>query len=204
MNTFVPPSFKEPAFNCPHCNAYAKQSFSPTVAQGMLINGLQISTCACCNTYSLWLHTTMIYPSILTIPLPNQETPDNVREDYLEAREIFNKSPRAATALLRLGLQKLMVHLGEKGKNINEDIANLVKKGLPVRIQQALDSVRVIGNNAVHPGEINLNDNPEIAQSLFSLLNMIVEVMIAQPKQIEALYGQLPAKAISAIEKRDQ
>ena len=37
-------------------------------------------------------------------------------------------------------------HLGESGKNINDDIAALVKKGLNLMIQQSLDVVRVIGN----------------------------------------------------------
>ncbi|WP_424033423.1 DUF4145 domain-containing protein [Methylocella sp.] len=49
-------------------------------------------------------------------------------------------------------MQKLCVELGEKGKNIDDDIANLVKKGLSPELQQALDILRVIGNEAVHHG----------------------------------------------------
>ncbi len=129
--------------------------------------------------------------------------PEDVKEDYEEARLVVEVSPRSAAALLRLALQKLMKHLGESGKNLNDDIANLVKKGLPEKIQKALDAVRVIGNNAVHPGELDLRDDKETALALFDLLNMIVEVMITQPKKVNEIYDKLPKGAKEAIEKRD-
>jgi hypothetical protein len=96
-----------------------------------------------------------------------------------------------------------MRNLGESGDNINADIKDLVEKGLPVQIQQALDAVRVIGNESVHPGEMNLNDSPEVARALFGLVNLIVDNRIAQPKRIAELYGSLPADKLAAIAKRD-
>ncbi|QXE17642.1 DUF4145 domain-containing protein [Clostridium sp. 001] len=86
---------------------------------------------------------------------------------------------------------------------MNEDIGSLVKKGLDSKVQKALDTVRVIGNNAVHPGTIDLNDNKDIAYSLFGLLNFIVQQMITQPKEIENLFKTLPDNAKLAINKRD-
>jgi hypothetical protein len=94
--------------------------------------------------------------------------------------------------------------LGQPGKNINDDIANLVEKGLPPTIQKALDIVRVVGNNAVHPGQINLKDDVETANKLFELVNLIAQVMITQPKEIEQLYETLPETQRKAIEGRDK
>ena len=79
--------------------------------------------------------------------------PEDVRADFLEAASIVDASARGAAALLRLCIQKIVMALGGRGNNLNEDIGNLVEQRLiPQSIQQALDVVRVVGNNAVHPG----------------------------------------------------
>ena len=126
-----------------------------------------------------------------------------IAPDFEEAGSIVNLSPRGAAALARLCIQKLMKQLGQKGKNINDDIGELVKKGLEVRVQQALDVVRVIGNNAVHPGTIDLKDDKQTALALLELVNMIVERCIAGPAQLKSLYERLPASKLQQIKKRD-
>ena len=170
--------------------------------------GLHIANCYHCSGRMIWFvdngQTNVLYPlGISAAPMPHLDIPDNVKRDYLEAKDIVNASPRGAAALLRLALQKLCVHLGGDGANLNDDIGLLVQSGLPIQIQQALDVVRVIGNNAVHPGEISVDDNPEIAQALFGLINVIVENRIAEPKRINELYASLPEGARNAIERRD-
>jgi hypothetical protein len=104
---------------------------------------------------------------------------------------------------MRVSLESLMPHLSAKGKDLNEKIAFLVDQGLPKNIQQALDSIRVIGNNAIHPGQIDIHEDPDIALALFRLLNLIVEKMISDSKKIEEIYNILPDHAIKAINKRD-
>lgn len=142
-------------------------------------------------------------PNGSVAPLPHPDMPEIVVPDYIEARSIVNDSPRGAAALLRLCVQKLCLHLGETSGNINADIGSLVDNGLPVGIQQALDVVRVVGNNAVHPGELSEADIADVATSLFELVNIIVEDRIARPKALDALYLRLPQGARDAVNKRD-
>jgi hypothetical protein len=168
---YVAPKLKADAFHCLHCEVYAHQRWyggALHYKEGGFeaLEGekkLSISTCQRCGKYCLWVDEALLYPVSSVAPIPVEDMPEEVKGDYIEARNIINGSPRAASALLRLAIQKLMVSLGEKGEHLNADIGNLVKKGLPITVQQALDCVRVIGNNAVHPGELDLKDDRETA-----------------------------------------
>jgi hypothetical protein len=210
MIPYKPPQSGEEAFNCPHCNAYASQTWSRVRAQPLsggdltTVPDLKIVFCTHCKNYTIWRSQEMLYPEYSGVQPPNPDLMDDIKEDYLEATSIANKSPRGAAALLRLCIQKLCKQLGEKGENLNTDIANLVKKGLPIGIQQALDIVRVIGNNAVHPGQIDIKDDRDTAMKLLDLINLIAAVMITQPKQVEKLYNSLPESEREKIQKRDK
>lgn len=162
-----------------------------------------LSLCYSCDGIAVWIADNLVHPPQPTSIQPNVEMPSEIRPDFLEAASIVDKSPRGSAALLRLCIQKLTAHLGEKGKNLDDDIGALVKRGLDGRIQKALDVVRVIGNNAVHPGQIDLRDDKATAIELFKLVNLIVEAMIATPKHIEEMYSSLPEGALKAITKRD-
>lgn len=205
---YISPVVFSKKFTCPHCGAISLQRWQHTSWEignpygDMESRVIRISKCDHCENYSLWFMETMLYPDTGVAPIPNSHMPEPVKLIYLEAAAIAAKSPRGAAALLRLALQTLCMELGEKGKNINEDISELVKKGLPERIQQALDIVRVTGNNAVHPGKIDV-DSLDVAANLFSLINVIIEYMITMPSKIESLYSDLPTDAHKQIDKRD-
>lgn len=230
---FNAPKYKRTAFTCPHCGAYAQQSWDcyeivrndeekhnyikdeddyyTSLQEGWYneneysVGKLGLATCKACEQYHIWNNMDMIFPkeNNTDIPVSVEDMPKVVKDLYNEAKAVYSISCKASCALLRLAVQHLCIELGEKGKNINDDIGSLVSKGLPVQIQQALDIVRVVGNNAVHPGKMDENDTKEYAFNMFGLLNFIVEDRISKPKQIESLYNGLPTGALKGIENRD-
>lgn len=166
-------------------------------------DNLNLSQCFNCHKIAVWVHHRMVFPTEREADAPNVDMPGSLVGDFEEARGIVNQSPRGAAALLRLCVQKLCKELGEKGQNIDDDIASLVKKGLNPIVQKSLDVVRVVGNEAVHPGTIDLKDDRETALQLFKLVNLIVEQMISLPKSISAIYDSLPENKRNAIARRD-
>lgn len=212
MTKYTAPEFGKAAFNCPHCGAFAHMQWQ---SKDHFVYYQAI--CAHCEEYSLWRVTQiapngftaeegeMLYPDFGSAPLPAEDMPEDVKKDYEEAAQIFAKSPRGAAALMRLGLQKLCIHLGEEGKNINADIRSLVKKKkLSGKAIKVADTLRITGNNAVHPGQISDEDFDSLAGNMFSLLNAIVEETITNPKRWNNSYEQLPENARNAAEAQDK
>jgi len=210
MSNYVAPSFDLTAFNCPHCQAYANQNWRNFYYGTTLYSNsnlelpeLKISICSHCAEYALWFGEEMIFPEYQGIEPANSDLSDEIKADYLEAANIVTSSPRGASAILRLAIQKLCIQLGQEGRNLNDDIATLVKGGLPEKVQKALDIVRVIGNNAVHPGKLDLRDDHETSLQLFKLINFIAEKMITEPKEIDELFNNLPESQKQQIATRD-
>ncbi|MDH1007435.1 DUF4145 domain-containing protein [Pseudomonas nicosulfuronedens] len=216
---FTAPTFQSPRFNCPHCLAFAHVNWGRIHGQEGYTEFYE-AICTSCGGTSIWKgeisgstaqaillgsHTggTMIYPAVCLVPAASHDMPEAIAADFEEARQVFSSSPRAAAALLRLCVQKLCEHLLGKKGDINQQIAELVKNGLPMRIQQALDTIRVTGNNAVHPGVMNVEDRPELVAPLFGIVNFIVENQVTMHATVDNLFQGLPDGIKAAIEKRD-
>lgn len=163
---------------------------------------IHFSQCFTCKKLAVWLYDNLLYPRKRTGVAPHPDLPEEIFRDFEEARSILELSPRGAAALLRLALQKLFGHLGETG-DINSIIANLVRKGLDPIVQEALDSVRVMGNEAVHPGQMDLRDDLETVSELFDVINFITERMISYPLKLKAIYDKLPLDKRAAIDARN-
>ena len=167
------------------------------------MKGWTVSECLSCEQSALWLAESMIYPISLFGPTPNTDMPAEITSLFHEARSISQASPRAAAGLLRLALQMLVDQLQEGPGSIHEKIGSLVTRGMSPLVQQAMDTVRVIGNNALHPGEIELHDDPRQLSTLFDLVNLIVQQMITQPRLVGEMYKKLPSGPVEAIHRRD-
>jgi len=167
------------------------------------LHNVAASLCHSCDAWALWVKGGLVYPVVNSEIVAHEDLPGLIRDDFQEAADIVDRSPRGAAALLRLCIQKIMPVLGEAGKNINTDIKELIKKGIEPDIAKALDILRVVGNESVHPGTMDLKDDKAIALNLFELVNIIVEKQIAGPARIAALFAGLPLEKLAEIEKRD-
>src|SRR5467141_2750236 len=140
MTPYVAPALRLEAFNCPHCGAFADQLWGEMhLFDSRMYHGtdMQVARCRFCKGHSVWVRDTMVYPAASPAPSPSVDLPADVVADFEEARRVYSASPKASAALLRLVVQKLCVHLGQPGKNLNEDIGALVKLGLPLKVKQA-------------------------------------------------------------------
>lgn len=211
---YIPPTFEGEAFHCPHCGAYAHQKWQDlrwskrgtgNTGWGQPYDG-RLNKCQKCGEYGIWVNGQQVFPQDSLAPLPNEDMPDEVKKEYNEARRVVAESPKAAAAILRLAMEKLAEDLtGTKDQTLYQNIGDLLDEGrIDGRIQQALDSVRVIGNDYVHAGEIYHNDDAETALRLFKLVNAIVEMTISRDNLIKETYTEIPENKLEGIRQRDE
>ncbi|MBT2717960.1 DUF4145 domain-containing protein [Bacillus sp. ISL-57] len=168
---------------------------------------LDISMCDHCEKYTVWENKQIIYPFETELPNPHEDMLEDVKGIYEEAALVYQHSPRASAALLRLGIETMIPQLEEyniKKSSINNMIGELVKKDIPEHIQKGLDAIRIYGNEGIHAGEIHLNDDQENIEYLFELINYMTEELITKKKKLSDFYSKLPLGKREGILKRDK
>jgi len=229
----VEPVYGLEAFKCPHCMAYAQQkwwrlstrehydhfnnySHSSYELVDFTSNekyGLAFCDCTVCHKKTIWLDRKVVYPQHSSIEAPKDLMPLEVKELYEEARAVFPISPKSSAALLRLGLETLLPYLGadkkinEKNAKINTMIAQLVRERKVIgRVIQAMDYLRVTGNDAVHPGVLDKQgkDDAEVSIKLFKILNYIVTETLENDAMVDEVYKDLPDNITEGILNRDK
>ena len=204
---YVAPKVDLGAFHCPHCGSYSDQHWTPLHVSSShgstMITHYTVGRCNHCKDVTIWNYEYQIYPSTGNAPMPNPDMPKEMKQDYNEARDIVERSPRSACMLLRLCVEKICDEKIPEGGDMNEKIGKMVGKGLDDRIKKALDSVRVIGGEAVHALQMDLKDDREIATKLFKIVNFISQWAHTSEKEIDRIFDILPDSKKNAIRKRD-
>lgn len=219
MPKYIEPKLDLEVFTCPYCGVTSQQEWAHVDIMGGYEDRIQVtgydmsdlsdkdqsgiytSWCLHCEKATLWESQKIVYPLTGIFPPPHEDLPEDIKEIYNEAGSIANTSPRAACALFRVAIEMLLNHIGKEG-NINGNIKKLVKEGLHPKFQKILDILRVTGNNAVHPGIIEFDKKTPIA-SFYEWINMVTDILITQPAEIDRIYDNLPEKDREAIENRD-
>lgn len=115
------------------------------------------------------------HPPASAMHLPDY-IPKPIREDYLEAVQIADLSPKASATLARRCLQG-MIHdfWGIKEKNLNAEITKL-KENIPSKQWEAIDALRKIGNIGAHmekDAELMVDVDPDEAKKLLKVIELL-------------------------------
>jgi hypothetical protein len=105
--------------------------------------------------------------------------PASVRQDYAEAADILERSPKAAATLARRALQGMLRDFHKvnvSGGRLFDEIA-AVRSAVPEATWQALDAVRTLGNYGAHP-ERDISTIVEIQPGEAKAIVCLVEGLI--------------------------
>ncbi|WP_078549253.1 DUF4145 domain-containing protein [Litchfieldia alkalitelluris] len=177
--------------------------FNGTINYKML-SELSFSICAGCTGYIIWKSGIRLYPNEITLPKSSKYMPKDAADIFEEARLIFDASPRSSSALLRLSLEMILRSiLNENKKTLNQMIGQLATENIDEHTKKGLDILRYYGNQSVHTGEINIEEDKDSVIFLFDLINYIVDDLIGKKQKIDEQYSKIPHAVRKAILKRD-
>lgn len=154
---------------------------------------LHLSVCAGCGIELAWQNDKNLCPPFTLISPPDREVPLDVKADYNEARKIYKYSSRGAATLLRIALEKLLIHLklGSSSADLSSMVnelsqkkkANLVE--CPDHIIAGLVRTCVSEKGTYSTKAINEIENPKDVEILFHLINEITEEFIKKKRRID-------------------
>ena len=226
-----PPKHMRLSFDCPRCGAYTGQTWfdlmgheldgtsgyvtvsdSTVVAVSAAEGGSKhvdwtASKCFSCRNYSLWLHKTLAFPdprSALSnvANSPHEDMPQDAALLFSEAVAVLPYSRRAAAALCRASMERLVKALDPecpKQAKLDDRLVRLEQRVSSPTIDQ-LNVLRHVGNTALHgekdgDGSATIyidEDDETIATTFFAVINSLVDELISKPRQGKELYDTLP------------
>lgn len=175
------------------------------------------SRCFACNHYCLWIEGALSFPEedavrALKLHAPNEDMPQDARELFMEAVAVLPHSKRAAAALCRAALERLVKHVDNeapKKARLDERLVRLEGQVSSPTID-LMNVLRHVGNTALHGEQdgdgsaiIYIDEDDEtIAETFFLVINTIVDELITKPRRSAELYNTLPESVRKAYEAK--
>ena len=154
---------------CPHClvTVHVGWDRHPRFLNRDIIQDWSIVVTVCPNCNELiarivkQIHDTIvidrfIQPQRRNRPAINSEAvPTSLRNDYLEACEVLEVSPKASAVLSRRILQGILKAQGYESINLYKQITDILNEtgphALPMSLRDQIDVIRQFGNFSAHP-----------------------------------------------------
>ncbi len=140
MARYYQPRVNTYAFNCLHCGVYAKQDWYFTFVYGNAdkdnpnqtynrkkLEEMKVSKCTHCDDIVIWSRENMLIPRGMEVQEPPGDVPDKIKEIYIVAGKVFNDSPRASGALIRMALELLLQFINKNDLGLDKNITELIK-----------------------------------------------------------------------------
>ena len=127
-----------------------------------------------------------IYPRTSTIEwFPNDDMSEEQKQLFNEAKDIFDISPKAAGALLRCVIERILRDkFPEHSQSFLGTILSKVKNELGSELIQLCESCKLIGNDAAHSSLMIYEDeSKQEVELLFELINAIAEELLSKPRK---------------------
>ena len=128
-------------------------------------------------------------------PDPSENWPKNISRFWIQAHENqANENWDAAAVMARSALQAALRNQEAKGKNLKEEIDDLLHKGiLPKIMKEWADELRLLGNESAHPHDTSNPPDEKDVHAVINFLDYLLLYLFDLPSQIQE-YRQRKAK----------
>ena len=196
---------------CPHCNrptvlTQTTQGYSENIGtqhnSGYAINRVVVITqCQGCKKFVLGMAKIVMgqpkdmqfeYETHYPVGIPNEELPssipDFVSEDFKEAiRCHWVKSYRACVVMCRRALQTSANQFNAEGKNLVEQIDDLLNKGIiTVALKDFAHEIRLTGNIGAHGADSLSDIKKEDAEDMMEFTREYLDHVYVMPAKLRA------------------
>ncbi len=146
----------------------------------------------------------LVHPPGRSRPTVDSEAiPQALKEDYLEACEVLEISPKASAVLSRRVLQGILKEQGCDSRNLHQQIIDVLAQdgpaALPGSLRDTIDVIRHFGNFSAHPitqeTTLQLVDvEPDEAEWCLQIVEELFRHYYVEPDRLRKKIGETGAK----------